>query len=156
MLLLAPCFVPAGSASIGLSGAASSATSALDAFMDMSADTLAAAAAAGTGSFRRSASGTAAAAATGGFHRYGLEHPSAADGAAEEVDQEDAGQQQPGSKQVGRVMFLPTPASYSGDVCKSGLFSVGEATCCLCVVGCELCWCPPGSISTGQAQCLLL
>jgi hypothetical protein len=75
--------------------------------MDMSADTLAAAAA-GSGSFRGSSSGTAAAAAAaaaGGFHRYGLEHPSAADG-AEEVEEEDAGQQQPGSKQVGASAFL--------------------------------------------------
>jgi len=95
---------------VGLSGAASSATSALDAFMDMSADQLAAAAAAaagggggGPGGLRgTSASGgaAAAAAAAAGFERYGLEHPAAA--AAEGAEDEGDGEQQQagGSKQV--------------------------------------------------------
>src|SRR5690348_5823128 len=84
----------AGGSSVGLSGAPSSATSALDAFMDMSADTLAAAAA-GSSSFRHSGSGGTAAPSAAGFERYGLEHPAAA--AGEQEEQEDDQQQQQGA-----------------------------------------------------------
>lgn len=89
-----------------MSGAPSSATSALDAFMDMSADSLAAAAArGGLGSFRHSSSSAgvvgAASASAGSFHRYGLEHPAANDGAKQQKEGQEGQQQQQGDKQVG-------------------------------------------------------
>lgn len=95
----------AGSGLVGsMGGAPSSATSALDAFMDMSADTLAAAAAGGS-SFKRSSSssGPPGPASAAGFERYGLEHPGAAADDAADGDgdgQEGQQQQQGGSKQV--------------------------------------------------------
>jgi hypothetical protein len=112
----------AGSASVGLSGAPSSATSAFDAFMDMSADTLAAAAAGGS-SLRHSSSGAGAAAAAAaapsaaGFERYGLEHPAAAADAAEQQQEEEDGQQQQRGLAKVRVKVAAGAATTAGGCC---------------------------------------
>jgi hypothetical protein len=87
-----------------LSAAGSSSVSALDSFLDMSADQLASA---GSRISRASSSSVtgpslAAAAAAGsgaGFERYGLEHPASA--AAEGGDEEEA--DEPGQEQLAKV-----------------------------------------------------
>lgn len=93
--LTAVALTAAGAPSAPLSGATSS-TSALDSFLDMSADQLAAAARAAS-----SNTSSQAGAAAGGFERYGLTPPAAADG--DGLEQEQHEQEQRVEAQVGSV-----------------------------------------------------
>jgi hypothetical protein len=94
--------VPAAGVTGGeLSAAGSSSVSALDSFLDMSADQLASAGSRISRAGSSSVTGPSAAAAAGsgaGFERYGLEHPASA---AEGGDEEEA--DEPGQEQLAKV-----------------------------------------------------